>query len=427
MLAPCSTGGSVVTVTDTADNVVLVVDGVPTLIPKYKDCDGDPLTAGSELLKCDGLPDQIQVTDLDYVPATRAIALVESNGDTHSAILPLAANTSVGLVALATTLDYPAPTNNVDAATPGYVQAALNALPSEIQVSGFSYTVATRQLTITETNGDTHATIVPLATTTDAGLVELATAADYPAPTNNVDATTPAYVKAAIDAAVAALPAEIEISNLTYTAATNLLTIAETNGNTHAVPLPLWTETARGLVEMADDIEAGQDRTLGAGNLFSIAAPVGVLDDTRGMTPEKTYAAVRKNFFIDTVVAINLITDARFPTPQSVMNWLAGKRILSAGSVTINVPDGFHDFTGSGVMRAHPDSSKITWRSLTAPLPYSRADMVEVGATAASHSAAHAANYATLQGKFAAELKLPFMTPVDNQLTHGFVLRTALL
>lgn len=49
----CSTDtGSKVTVTETATNLVVVVDGVPTVIPKLRDCDGDDLVGGTEVVTC---------------------------------------------------------------------------------------------------------------------------------------------------------------------------------------------------------------------------------------------------------------------------------------------------------------------------------------------------------------------------------------
>lgn len=196
MLNPCGTGGSTVVVTETADHVVIAVDGVPTLLPKYKNCNNAQLPAGSSLATCNQLS---QVTDFEYTAATRELLIRESNGDVNPVILPKATTSAAGLVELATSADYPAPTNNVDAATPAYVKAAIDAIPDEVNVDDVTYVAATRVLSVIETDGTVHPVTLPLATTTNPGLVELATSADYPDHTNNVDAATPAYVKAAID------------------------------------------------------------------------------------------------------------------------------------------------------------------------------------------------------------------------------------
>lgn len=76
-------------------------------------------------------------------------------------------------------------------------------------------------------------TAIPDASDVLRGLVELAVAANYPQNGNDVDATTPAYVKAAIDAAIAALPGDVYVNGLTaYDAGTNVLTLTLSDGNT---------------------------------------------------------------------------------------------------------------------------------------------------------------------------------------------------
>jgi uncharacterized membrane protein len=209
--------GSAVTLTETPTSYIWVIDGVPTVIPKVVD---------------------VQVTNFTYTAGTRVLSITESNGNVNNVVVPLATTTDAGLVELATAADYPSITNNVDAATPAYVQAAIAALPAEVEVTNFTYVTATRRLTITESNGDTHFVTVPLATTTEPGLVELATSADYPSPTNNVDAATPAYVKAAIDDLVAGLPAEVEVTGFSYTPSLKRLRITESNGDIYDVVLP---------------------------------------------------------------------------------------------------------------------------------------------------------------------------------------------
>jgi hypothetical protein len=79
MISSCCSNGSIVTVTDTPNNIVLVVDGVPTLIPKYKDCAGADLIAGSEVASCD-----------DIVPLATTVN-PNPGSDTHAATPALVA------------------------------------------------------------------------------------------------------------------------------------------------------------------------------------------------------------------------------------------------------------------------------------------------------------------------------------------------
>lgn len=64
-----------------------------------------------------------------------------------------------------------------------------------------------------------------------AGIVKLAIAASYPAPLNDTDAATAAFVKAAIDAAVLALPADKFLQNASYSSSTKLLTLTLSAGS----------------------------------------------------------------------------------------------------------------------------------------------------------------------------------------------------
>ena len=70
------------------------------------------------------------------------------------------------------------------------------------------------------------------------GLVQLATLANHPQPTNDVDAATPAYVMAVVDAAVAALPADKFLQGLqSYNPATNIMTLLMSDATTVNVDL----------------------------------------------------------------------------------------------------------------------------------------------------------------------------------------------
>ena len=118
----------------------------------------------------------------------------------------LATTLMPGIVALAVGADYPSPLNDVDAATPAYVAAAIAAIPAgHVPATASSIGAAAAALTIVAGGVDNQTfTFQPNAATSAAyGVVQLATAADYPSPLNDVDAATPAYVAAAI----AAIPA----------------------------------------------------------------------------------------------------------------------------------------------------------------------------------------------------------------------------
>ena len=71
---------------------------------------------------------------------------------------------------------------------------------------------------------------VKKSTSAVSGIVKLAVAASYPAPTNDTDAATAAFVKAAIDAAVAALPADKFLQSFSYSSATKVLTLTSSDG-----------------------------------------------------------------------------------------------------------------------------------------------------------------------------------------------------
>lgn len=78
---------------------------------------------------------------------------------------------------------------------------------------------------------------VKAATSTVAGKVTLAISTAYPAPTNDAAAATPAFVKAAIDAAVAAIPADKFLASASFSNVTNVLTLTLSNGTIVTVNL----------------------------------------------------------------------------------------------------------------------------------------------------------------------------------------------
>lgn len=105
---------------------------------------------------------------------------------------------------------------------------------------------------------------VPNAGDVAKGLVELAVAGNFPQHTNNVDATTPAYVKAAIDAAVAALPGDKYMTGLaSYNATTNILTLNMSDSTTVPVDLTgLLSDATANVTTGKVDIYANDGTTL---------------------------------------------------------------------------------------------------------------------------------------------------------------------
>jgi hypothetical protein len=83
MLNPCCPASSEVTVIDTPDHTVLIVDSVQTLLPKYENCAGLPLPGGSQLATCADLAlkqNVIQVQDDGVVVGSPGAATVYNFG-----------------------------------------------------------------------------------------------------------------------------------------------------------------------------------------------------------------------------------------------------------------------------------------------------------------------------------------------------------
>ena len=103
------------------------------------------------------------------------------------------------------------------------------------------------------------------------GLVQLATSANYPQHTNNVDATTPAYVKAALDAAIAALPGDKFLQGLqSYNAATNIMTLLLSDGSTVPVDLTGLMNDAIATITTGKVVVHGNDGTTILGYLLHV-------------------------------------------------------------------------------------------------------------------------------------------------------------
>jgi hypothetical protein len=126
-------------------------------------------------------------------------------------------------------------------------------------------------------------------------------------------------------------------------------------------PSSIWTDAAYGIAKIATPVEAAQDFDLGAGNLESIAAPVTVagLNNLCGLTPQRAWDFVTKNFVIMTNRTFNVGVDARWPTIASVYQYLAHRTIAGGALVTIQLPAGITDASVTGLGPLHPQPAQI--------------------------------------------------------------------
>lgn len=183
------------------------------------------------------------ITAFTYNYATRALTIEDSSGAQWSTQLPYADSTFAGMVRCVTSSAYNAlPYSDIDAATPALVQAivagAIGALTPADNVISFAYNAATRECTITRNSGPLTITL-STATEASSGVAQYAGNTAYPALSgSNSYAATPAFVVAAINAAIAALPADKFLQGLqSYDAATNTMRLLMNDGTTVAVDM----------------------------------------------------------------------------------------------------------------------------------------------------------------------------------------------
>jgi hypothetical protein len=154
---------------------------------------------------------------------------VQLNPAAIAGLIGSASDTAQGLVALAVPGEYPALIgNNTQATTPAYVNLAVNTAlanyePDQATSSSAGIVeLATSANYPSVTNNVDAATpayvasaisAIPAASNTIPGLVSLAVAANHPS-TSNTEATTPAYVSTAISAAIANIPADVFLTSL---------------------------------------------------------------------------------------------------------------------------------------------------------------------------------------------------------------------
>lgn len=130
---------------------------------------------------------------------------------------------------------------------------------------------------------------VKAATNTLAGKVLLAIAAAYPSPINDTSAVTPAFVKAAIDAAVATLPADKFLQSASFNNSTNVLTLTLSTGANITISLsdllPIVTSssnsiTMSGVGTVANPVTGNVKLDVLAGNLLKVTTAGAKVDST---------------------------------------------------------------------------------------------------------------------------------------------------
>lgn len=161
-------------------------------------------------------------------------------------------------------------------------------------ISALTYTAATRLLRLTDTLAVNYDVTLPAATTSEHGVVQLATGAEFVASaTNDTDATTPAYVAAALAALVAASPAALDTLNELAAAIgndTNFATTVTTALGARA--LTVRTITGGGLVTGGGDLTA--DRVLTVTEATTAESTAGALG-TVVITPRRLEDKIRQS------------------------------------------------------------------------------------------------------------------------------------
>lgn len=235
----------------------------------------------------------VKVQSIAYLPALRVIRTIQTDGSTFDITIPQASNTVDGLLKIVQASQISgAGSNDTDAATPALVSAmiaaAIAALPAafDTKVNGFVYNTATRQLVISDNNGSTFNVTLPQATDALFGLTKYATNAMYPAYNgSNTYSATPAFVMAAINDALSALPGDKFLQGLqSYDAMTNVMTLLMSDGSTVDVNLTALLNDAIASIPHATATVWGVTQLV-VGNAASAS-------NTQAATPEWVNAAI---------------------------------------------------------------------------------------------------------------------------------------
>jgi hypothetical protein len=138
--------------------------------------------------------------------------------------------------------------------------------------------------------------------------------------------------------------------------------------------VPYAKKDSAGVIEIVDfaSFEATQNHNLFADNVQTTVATMGDkfrLDDTRALTARSAQEWFENNFWIQANFTAT-VPSARFPTIQSIADYLRDYRIKPDVFVTVNLLAGLHSPVGS-VDISHPDGLRITYRgaALASALP----------------------------------------------------------
>lgn len=188
----------------------------------------------------------VRVQSFTYNSGTRVLRIEQTNGSSWDINLPVGTSTIAGLLKTLTAAQIAgANTDDTNAATPmlvaAMIAAAIAGLPAafDTKVSGFNYNSTSRTLQIADNNGGLFNVVMPIADNVLYGLTKLAIASMYPAfQASDTLSATPAFVNAAIAAAVATLPGDKFLQGLqSYNATTNTMTLLMSDGSTVAVDM----------------------------------------------------------------------------------------------------------------------------------------------------------------------------------------------
>ena len=235
----------------------------------------------------------VKVQSISYLPALRVIRTIQTDGSTFDITIPQASSTVDGLLKIVQASQISgAGANDSGAATPALVSAmiaaAIASLPAafDTKVNGFVYNTATRQLVISDNNGGTFNVTLPQATDALFGLTKYATNAMYPAYNgSNTYSATPAFVMAAINDALSALPGDKFLQGLqSYDALTNVMTLLMSDGSTVDVNLTALLNDAIASIPHATAAVWGVTQLV-VGNAASVS-------NTQAATPEWVNAAI---------------------------------------------------------------------------------------------------------------------------------------
>jgi hypothetical protein len=112
---------------------------------------------------------------------------------------------------------------------------------------------------------------IPDATDTVKGKAALAVGANFPQHTNDVDAATPAYVKAVLDAFAGTIPGDKFLQGLqSYNPTTNVMTLAMSDGSTVNVDMTALLADATATITTGKVSVLGNDGTTVLGYLLPV-------------------------------------------------------------------------------------------------------------------------------------------------------------